>query len=457
MKKFLLSICFLSFIGLQAQNFWTEVAPFSSDANSTVSQISIVDENVVWVSGRTYLSPGNTEEKWSYSTDGGYTWVNGTIDLGNPDLAVSSIVALSDTKAYVSVISKNTSSFGGVWITEDSGTTWTNQPTASFNSSSDCFANFIHFWDTNTGVVVGDPVGGFFEIYTTTDGGTNWNQVPQLNIPQPIDASEYALTNNYEARDNTIRFATTFGRIFTSNDFGVTWSVTQTPIPDFGGGINGDGSGSFSFKNTNEGLLVSNTYNYFRTIDSGLNWTIENANDALRNYQICYVPVTNNTYFSIGENLGVLSDIGSSYSLNGGVDWINLNDVDDNPVIPNVVKFKSGTVGFCLGYYSSNLTEMKFFKLTDPLNRLNGNLATTSFDKSNFVIAPNPTYGFVKINGKNIQKVTVKDLQGKILFTQNYPVSDAINLDLSLFQNGVYLANFSDEEGNNATLKILKN
>ncbi len=87
---------------------------------------------------------------------------------------------------------------------------------------------------------------------------------------------------------------------------------------------------------------------------------------------------------------------------------------------------------------------------------MNGNLATASFEKSNFVIAPNPTYGFVKINGKNIQKVTVKDLQGKILFTQNYPVSDAIDLDLSLFQNGVYLATFSDKEGNNASLKILK-
>ena len=457
MKKTLLLICLIIPMCFHAQNFWTEVIPFSNDVNLSSLHMSIVDENIIWVSGTAFLSPGNSQERWSYSSDGGYTWNTGIIDLNNPDLVVSSISALSANKAYVSVFSKNSGSFGGVWITEDSGTTWTNQPTASFNSSSDSFANFIHFWDNNTGVVVGDPVSGFFEIYTTMNGGTDWNPVQQLNIPLPIDANEYALTDKYETQGNSIRFATTFGRIFTSDDFGVTWSVTQAPIPDFGGGINGDGRGTFSFKNTNEGLLVTNTFNYFRTINGGLNWTIENTTEALRNYQIYFVPETNNTYFSIGGNLSVPSDYGSSYSLNGGLDWINLNDVDDDPVMPNVVKFKSGTVGFCLGRYTNNSSELKFFKLTDPLNRLNGALATTHFNKNEFTATPNPIHDFTKINGKDIHKISIADLQGKILFTQTYSISNAIDLDLSSFQKGVYFAKIVDAEGNYSTLKILKN
>jgi len=456
MKKSLLLFAVLSFLTCHAQDFWTEVAPFQNPNNSSVSHISIVDENIVWVTGRSFISPGNTEEIWSYSTDGGFTWTNGEISLGNPDLIVSSVIALSETTAFVSVFPKNTGSFGGVWKTENSGATWTNQPTATFNNI-DSFANFIHFWDDNTGVVVGDPEGGFFEIYTTTNGGSNWDRVPQLNMPLPIDANEYALTDKYEIRNNTVRFATTFGRIFTSTDYGNTWSVTQAPIPDFGGGINSDGSGSFSFKNNNEGLIVSDSFDFFRTINGGNSWISESTPQGLRNHQISFVPTTANTYFSIGGNLGSSSTFGSSYSLNGGIDWINLDDVDSDPVMPNVVKFQSGTVGFCLGYYTSNPTALKFFKLTDPLNRLNGALTTANFNENAFLVSPNPTQDFIKINGKNIQEITLIDVQGKVLFVQSYPIVGEVHLDLTSFQNGVYFAKVIPVEGENYTVKILKN
>ena len=118
-----------------------------------------------------------------------------------------------------------------IFKTTNRGNTWVMQIT-NFSTG---FANCIHFFDANNGVATGDPNGGYFEIYTTTNGGDNWVRVPSSNIPAPLPG-EMGIVSSFAAYNNTFWFAT-FGaatgqRIIGSTDRGYTWTLLTTlPIP----------------------------------------------------------------------------------------------------------------------------------------------------------------------------------------------------------------------------------
>ena len=59
----------------------------------------------------------------------------------------------------------------GVYKTTDGGITWNKQN--AYNTSL-YGPGYIHFFDSQNGVVIGDPN---LETYTTTNGGVTWNPV----------------------------------------------------------------------------------------------------------------------------------------------------------------------------------------------------------------------------------------------------------------------------------------
>ena len=123
-------------------------------------------------------------QTWNYSTF--------TDPKGAP---VYCIDALNADTAYV-VTSE-------IFKTTNRGNTWAKQIT-NFSTG---FANCIHFFDDNNGVATGDPNGGYFEIYTTTNGGDNWVRVPSGNIPPPLPG-EMGIISSFAAYNNTFWFAT---------------------------------------------------------------------------------------------------------------------------------------------------------------------------------------------------------------------------------------------------------
>ena len=441
MKKLVLFVFIAFSFGAQAQNFWTEVSPFPSDYS--VRQIAIVDANIVWVYGYNFNFPV-TSQSWSRSTDGGVTWTSGEINLGNLNLRISSIHATSANTAYAT-------SNSGIWVTQDAGITWTQQASAFTNSDS--FANSVYFWDTDNGIALGDPQNGYFEIYTTSNSGTDWTRVNSTPALVPIDANEYALTSKFNVSGDNISIGTTFGRILHSNDKGQTWTVSQSPIADFGGGINGSDSADIAYINGNNGLLQTSTWDLYATANGGTTWNPITPSGAFRNFSITQVPGTSSTYFSIGDTMA--SERGSSYSIDNGLSWIDLNSVGSTPVIPYQVKFQSGTVGFCIGYYEGILESFpRFYRLTDPLNRL---LKTDAFEANQIVLSPNPTSGITKITGVSINEVTVFDVTGKEVYSNQYNALNEVSVNISALQNGMYLTKITDVNGNTATKKILKN
>ena len=173
---------------------------------SRISSLSAIDGNIAWALAQDGKNQYIVNEV-TKTSDAGQNWE--VINIPNHDgLVNTSIFALDENNAWV-VTYKLFGEFNqGIFHTADGGTTWTHQSTAVFDPVVGGFPNIVHFWDAGTGVCLGDPSGGYFEIYTTTDGGNNWNRVPQINIPDPL-TDEYGIVDNYSVAGNTIWFTTT--------------------------------------------------------------------------------------------------------------------------------------------------------------------------------------------------------------------------------------------------------
>ena len=138
--------------------------------------LSALDENVCWGSNM-------ANSQYLRTTNGGTNWAVATI-TGAAGLRASGITALDATTAWAAMNDPSQATSGGVFKTTDGGSTWAKQTTAFAGPGGDPAA--IHFFDSNNGVCVGNPRAGYWEVYTTTNGGTNWTRVPSGNIPPPV-------------------------------------------------------------------------------------------------------------------------------------------------------------------------------------------------------------------------------------------------------------------------------
>jgi hypothetical protein len=440
MKKLLLSTLLVISFSANAQ-FWTEKATgFTTPARGLYS-ISIVDANVVWALGSdSTTDPVDlTIKEFTKSIDGGNMWTPGTIDLGidTNELGISSITAVSQTTAWVSAYPDtfNTTQVGGIWKTVDGGVTWNKQTTALF-SSSGSYANFVHFWDADNGIAQGDPEVGEFEIYTTTDGGTNWTRVSGANIPDPIAGDEYGYENLYTISGNTIWFGTDLGRLFKSTDKGLTWAAHQSPSADFL-------ADKFTFSDTNKGLLSIHATPklLYNSIDGGENWNP--VTTSLINTDIAYIPSTS-TVIATNWN----DPYSSSYSLDDGATWTLID------AIPHGIPvFLNSSFGFS-GGFNTNATTGGIFKFSGiPLK-------APSFDVKNQITAyPNPTNGILCLNSENslIKEASIFDLLGRQVYNPKFSALNNVTLDLHSLQTGTYILKVSSDSGEKETVKIMKN
>jgi photosystem II stability/assembly factor-like uncharacterized protein len=445
MKKLLLSISLLiaSFASAQ-QIFWDSYSTGFANTSTSFSQASYVDANVLWVSAAPGDGSGDNYQQWGRSLDGGMTWTIGNINVGNPALGIGSIHAISATKAYVAVFPTAAGQTGGIWVTVDAGLTWTRQNTASFNTGSDSFTNLVYFWDENNGVCQGDPASGYMEIYTTSNGGVNWTRVPSANIPLPL-AGEYGYTRGFEVNGDIIWCTTNKGRLYKSVDRGLTWTVSQTPSVDYGTGD------SFSFKDSNEGLLILTAdWSQHRTTDGGATWTAESPEGLVRNFDVKFVPGSNNFVVNTGED--VLDGFrGSSYSTDGGLNWININDEDVDPVNGGgTLEFFDITSGVASGFTTSTTVNGVFKWKNPPL--ANETFATAKFH----TLSPNPTSGVVTIAGKGISNVVITDVLGKQVANTNFTSVESATIDMSSYNAGLYLVKVTNANGNASTIKVVR-
>lgn len=451
MKKLLLLLLVAISAGANAQQiFWQEYSTGFSTTSTSQGQISYADANTVWTYATAGDGSGDFYQLWGRSLDGGHTWTVGAIGLPNTEYNIGSIHAMSATTAYIAVFPNSATVQGGIWRTTDSGATWTKQPSASFNTGTDSFTNLVHFFDGSNGVCQGDPAGGYFEIYTTSNGGANWVRVPSANIPLPLDG-EYGYTHNYETVGNTIWCGTNKGRIYKSTNMGLNWTVAQSPITDFGSATV---SGNYAMKNETEGIFISNTWDFYRTTDGAVTWTAEFPTDSeyYRNFDVAFVPGTSNTYVCTGEDFDGVGR-GSSYSTDGGLTWVDINNIDELAVDGGgALEFYDPTHGLASGFTTSTTVGGIWEWINDATT-----LATVDFQTSNTVsVSPNPTNGLLDIAGQNINQVAVYDILGKQVSNNNYGALNNVQINLSGLNSGVYMVKVTNNAGASSTIKVVK-
>lgn len=436
MKKLLLLFGLLLVSNAFSQVFWEQRA--TTFANSRgVSKISIADENIVWLEAYDGAAPTNPILEFAKSSDGGNTWSNGLIGIPSTS-TVSSLRAISATTCYVGA------SNDGVYKTTDGGATWIKKTVGIFNGATSFF-DFAAFMDENIGVAVGDPLGGYMEIYRTTDGGTTWVRISSGNIA-PILTGEYAFTNSYQQYGNSIWFFTNKARTYRSTDAGLNWTVYANP---FAATDNTPG-GSMAIKSENEAILYNPDYQYWKTLDGGQTFATLEATGALRPNDITFVPGTLDTYVSIGNDLD-LDARGTSYSIDGGLTWENINLLGDAVTVNggSAVTFFSTSLGFCSGFNTSS-SEGGIFKYVGTI------LPTKSFSKNNLFSAYIAN-GSLNVTGKNITNVTVYDVLGKQVIASNFASTTNASINTANFNTGVYLVKVTDNAGNTSTIKVMNN
>lgn len=357
------------------------------------------------------------------STNGGNTWNVHQVNI-NGTYQVNAVSALDATHLWV-VMEADTGA-GCIAYSGDGGNTWTKQDSAVFHNRP----VFIHFWNDTTGLAIGDPVDGRFEIFVTTTGGLDWEKVSSMDIPVSQEG-EFALTNSFAVKGDSVFFAgATYGKIFVTPDKGKTWSFIPFPL---------DNIRKVIFMDTTTIIagtpgLANLSWDLYITYDGGQHWTYLPGEGPAYSYDICRVPGTDSTLVSVG--------IGLSYSNNFGKTWTNFTGpaVTPSPYYNNVL-FSDLTHGWAGGVNPADGVG-GISRYTGPALSVND----LNSDEAEVKVYPNPCTDVlhIQINGKKNRHFTyrISDLTGRIIQSgdiNNTHLPLTTDLNVSGYAPGYYL------------------
>ena len=359
MRKFLLAATGL-FAGFVSKAQWLVQNPGFTADTVNIYELSLPDKNTAWgvcFNWNGGLLGGRPTLSFTRTTDAGNTWTAGKMGSDNT-LRFSNISAIDGQEAWVAMHKIGPVPFnyavgpqgsfgfgGGVYHTIDGGVNWEHtNPGELFGENS--VPRFVHFKDKNHGIAVGDPVGGYFEIYLTNNKGKKWKRVAQHKIPAPLEG-EGGWISGFAAVGNTIWFGTDKGRMFKSEDFGHNWTVIMVePIP---------GTLIHEIAFLDDGLTgvahlrhpaTFRTFVY-STLDGGLTWTNYFQPPNWKNSRLTAVPGTN-AFVSTSVSQ-VVAFTGSSVSYDAGKTWTHIDQTGSKAAC----RFFDANTGYAGGLHVS--------------------------------------------------------------------------------------------------------
>ena len=165
MKQLFAILITITTITASSQTF--KIETLASGTKTSLRGLSVVNDNILWVSG----SNGTV----GHSIDGGKTWkwlqVKGFEKKDFRDIeafnGTTAIIMSVDTPAYI-------------LRTTDAGQSW---KVVYENKTTGMFLDAMEFWNTDAGIVIGDPINGKLFIARTFDGGLSWKELPEQFKP----------------------------------------------------------------------------------------------------------------------------------------------------------------------------------------------------------------------------------------------------------------------------------
>lgn len=313
MKKSLFFIlAMLPFISM-AQNF--TLKQLATGKNTSMRGLSVLSDSVAWVSG----SNGYVGK----TLNGGKTW-EWMQPKGYEKLDFRDIEAFDKLKAIV----VNAGSPAYILTTNDGGKSWKQ---VYKNTDSAIFLDGMGFWDSQQGIVFGDPINNKMQLLKTTDGGLSWQNISS-NLKKDLKVGEAG----FAASGTTIRTGAngnvwiasggSVSNIYYSRNYGHTWKVYPCPILQ---GESSTGPFSIAFNNARNGIAVGgnylkdkeNTNNVLITKNGGKSWN--RPDKPVLGYRSAVEYFSDKICFATGSS-------GTDYSLDGGNTWTNISTQNFN-------------------------------------------------------------------------------------------------------------------------------
>lgn len=409
--------------------------------------IDVVDANVAWTS-TSYLADGSgaTVQMYSVTTDAGANWTGGYF-TADTNYQVSNMSAVDANTCYILTFNQTAGVGGYLFKTSDGGANWDTIATGQIFTDPNSFPNVVHFFDANNGMVMGDPTGGYYEIYTTSDAGATWTRVPQANIPAP-SAGEYGIINVYGALGDFIWFGSNNGKVYRSYNRGLNWVASTA------GAVNANNSvTNVSFADSLTGFCVRATtagaYTYFSTTNAGATWTPVIPNGTYFTFDMMYVPGSS-AIISVGASN--VTGGGSSISYDNGANWVTLDTVGAGSVYGyTALDFIDPVTGYAGSLYDASQD--------GGINKwIGGTVGVNSLvsANNNMNAYPNPSAGTLYLETSSSFKhdvtISIVDMMGKVVSERNYGAwANPVMLNVNSLQNGVYLVRVTS--GNDVMVK----
>jgi photosystem II stability/assembly factor-like uncharacterized protein len=419
MKKVILSVLFLFVMvgGLLAQTWTLQTSPATTDLNSC----SAVSATVCWAVG-----PASVIVK---TTNGGTTWTSAVGNLPSAtDLYTCS--ATSDLNCWVGA------GDGSLYQTTNGGTTWTF---FALPAPATAFVDVVHFFNSQIGFVIGDPVGGQWCYYWTTNGGTNWTFGPS----PAASGTEAGWNNAYAAIDTShIWFGTNNSKIYQGSLRGGFTSSATSLLDSYGLAFfdNNNGTAIMTAAGTAPGANANTT-------NGGTVWTATSFTPVGVAYGIKAIA---NNFYGYGWLCtgGSTTTAGKIYrTTNKGTSWTEQTTALASGKSFYAISMFNVNCGWAVtGTAVTGGTNGGIWKYTDALNEISSNNTTTptSFKlEQNFPNPFNPTttinYSISKESNVTLKVYNMLGSEVKTLVNEKQSVNNySVNVDFSSLPSGVY-------------------